>query len=132
MKGGDPLPRPSKHPNFGPLFNRLSTLLEQLDQDPKPKKRKGPGRPTKHQAATTPVIVHLYTSQVRWLDDYADMIAAMRPDNARLSRAEVIRGLLLGLGRFALDKDLPLPDDKPIRTERDLQHALARALHAET
>jgi hypothetical protein len=125
------MPAPKKQPDFGPLFTRLSSLLEQLDKDPVPKKRKGPGRPTKHQAATTPVIVHLYTSQVRWLDDYADMIAAMRPDNARLSRAEVLRGLLLGLGRFAIDLDMPLPHDKPIQSERDLQHALARALHDE-
>src|SRR6476646_739547 len=124
------MPSAQRQPDFGPLFKRLSALLEQLDKDPVPKKRKGPGRPTKHQAATSPVIVHLYTSQVRWLDDYADLIAAMRPDNARLSRAEVIRGLLLGLGRFALDEDMPLPDDRPIQSERDLQHALARALHA--
>src|SRR3954467_5245863 len=117
------MPASKKRPDFGPLFTRLSSLLEQLDKDPVPKKRKGPGRPTKHQAATTPIIVHLYTSQVRWLDDYADLIAAIRPEKARLSGAEVIRGLWLGLGRFALDADMPLPDEKPIQTERDLQHA---------
>ena len=113
-----------------PLFDQLTILLDQLDKDPPAKRRKGPGRPTKHQAHTTPVIVHLYTSQVHWLDQYADMIASMRPDNAQLSRAEIIRGLLLGLGRYAISVNLPLPDDRPIQSERDLQHALARALGA--
>jgi len=113
-----------------PLFDQLTILLDQLDKDPPAKRRKGPGRPTKHQAHTTPVIVHLYTSQVQWLDQYADMIASMRPDNAQLSRAEIIRGLLLGLGRYAISVNLPLPDDRPIQSERDLQHALARALGA--
>lgn len=122
------MPTPRGNDARGPLFRRLSALLEQLDKDPPAKRRKGPGRPTKHQAQTSPVIIHLYTSQVRWLDDYADMVAAMRPDNARLSRAEIIRGLLLGLGRFAMEVDLPLPDDQAIQTERDLQHALARSL----
>src|SRR3954468_14340261 len=125
------MPTARRKPTADPLFNHLAALLEQLDKDPKPQKRKGPGRPTKHQAATSPIIVHLYTSQVRWLDDYADMIAAMRPDNSRLSRAEVIRGLLLGLGRFAISVNLPLPDDRPIQSERDLQRALARALDAQ-
>ena len=120
-----------RKPPSTPLFQRLAALLEQLDKDSPPKRRKGPGRPTKHQADTTPVIVHLYTSQVRWLDEYAERIASMRPDNVRLSRAEIIRGLLLGLGRFALDVDLSLSGDRPIQSERDLQHSLAEALEAQ-
>ena len=122
------MPKGRKKTQLGPLFERLAVLLEQLDMEPVAKVRRGPGRPTKHHVQTSPVVVHLYTSQVRWLDDYADMIAASRPDNARLSRAEVIRGLLLGLGRFAMEVDLTLPADRPIRSERDLQHALARSL----
>lgn len=120
-----------KTPSSDPLFDQLTILLDQLDKDPPAKRRKGPGRPTKHQAHTTPVIVHLYTSQVKWLDQYSDMIASMRPDNAHLSRAEIIRGLLLGLGRYAISVNLPLPDDRPIQAERDLQHALARSLGAQ-
>jgi len=113
-----------------PLFQRLAALLDQLDKDPAPKRRKGPGRPTKNHADTTPVVLHLYKSQVRWLDEYAQKIAAAHPQNLHLSRADIVRGLLLGLGRFALDVDLSLPNDRTIRSERDLQHALAAALAA--
>ena len=119
--------RPKPKKSAKPIFEELRSLLEQLDGPPE-KRRKGPGRPTKNRADTTPVIVHLYKSQVHWLDEYAEMIHSLRPDNARLSRAEVVRGLLLGLGRHAIERKLPFPADIPIRSERDLQHAIARTL----
>jgi hypothetical protein len=40
----------------------------------------------------------------------------------------MVRGLLLGLGRHALESDLPFPEDMPIRSERDFQHAIAKTL----
>jgi len=45
------------------IFKHLKVLLDQLDRTPAKKARRGPGRPTKHQADTVPVILHLYKSQ---------------------------------------------------------------------
>lgn len=122
---------PTKTPKSpSPLYDSLRTLLDQLDQPaPATKSKKRPGRPAKHRAATAPVILHLYKSQIRWLDDYADLIHRLRPDNARLSRVEIVRGLLLGLARHALDKDLHFPTSMAVESERDLQYAIALALN---
>ena len=105
----------------------LRELMQTLDAAPPPVKRK-PGRPVKHRADTAPVILHLYKSQIRWLDDYAAEVASWNPENAHLSRVEIVRGLLLGLAEYAVDVDLTLQDRTPIKSERDLQHAMARAL----
>ena len=111
------------------IFKHLKSLLDQLDKTPPKPARRGPGRPTKNQADTVPVILHLYKSQVQWLDEYAQMIAGIRPENARLSRAEIVRGLLLGLGRYAMEHNMPFPEEMPVKSERDLQYAIAEALH---
>ena len=109
------------------IFPALGALLAELEAPPAPR-AKGPGRPTKNRAETTPVILHLYTTHVRWLDDYAAMLEEGSPKAARLSRVEIVRGLLLGLGQFALEHKLQLPDGFEINSERDLQHAIAAAL----
>ena len=106
----------------------LKALMEQLDSEPAAAGVRKPGRPVKHRADTAPVILHLYKSQIHWLDDYAAEVASWHPENARLSRVEIVRGLLLGLAEHAVDVDLTLQGPTPIRSERDLQHAMARAL----
>ena len=109
------------------LYASLRDLLRTLDQPLEPRKT-GPGRPAKI-APTAPVILHLYKSQIQWLDDYAALIQSRRPDNMPLTRVEIVRGLLLGLARFALEQDIPFPDQFPVKSERDLQYAIAAALH---
>jgi hypothetical protein len=108
----------------------LKALMEQLDSEPAATGARKPGRPVKHRADTAPVILHLYKSQIRWLDDYAAEVASWNPENARLSRVEIVRGLLLGLAEYAADVDLSLQGEAPIQSERDLQHAMAQALKA--
>ena len=111
------------------IFPNLHALLAELEQPASPRTG-GPGRPAKNRATTTPVILHLYTSHVRWLDDYAAMLESVDPESSRLSRVEIVRGLLLGLGQFALESQMQLPPGITIKSERDLQHAIAAALHA--
>ena len=112
----------------GGIYGALRVLLEELEGE-QAVKRKGPGRPSKVRGETAAVILHLYKSHIQWLDAYGEMLAGAGPENAKLSRVEVVRGLLLGLGQFALETELPLPEGVVIRSERDLQHAVARALH---
>ena len=109
------------------VFESLRSLLEELDR-PAPARKRGPGRPGKTRAETAPVVLHLYRSQIDWLDDYAADIQSRHDGNVKLSRVEIVRGLLLGLARHALEHDLAFPSDMPIRSERDLQYALARSL----
>lgn len=114
--------------NAAPLYDELRALLREIDTVPAPPRVRRPGRPTKRRADTAPVILHLYTSQLAWLDHYADAIAGMRQDNVHLSRVEIVRGLLLGLAMYALNRDMDFPTDMPVTSERDLQHAIATAL----
>jgi hypothetical protein len=112
------------------INNALRALMETLDKAPVPQKRR-PGRPLKQRADTAPVMLHLYKSQIHWLDDYAAEVASWHPENAHLSRVEIVRGLLLGLAEYAVETDLTLQGEDPIKSERDLQHAMARALKGE-
>jgi hypothetical protein len=105
----------------------LKALLESVEAPPAAGKR-GPGRPVKQRADTAPVILHLYKSQIRWLDDYAVEVQSWHPDNARLSRVEIVRGFLMGLAQYAVDQNLSLQSNAPIKSEQDLQHAMALAL----
>jgi hypothetical protein len=108
----------------------LKTLLHDLDRsaDDAPPPRRGAGRPAKVRAQTVAVILQLYKDQVRWLDDYAAWIGTLAEGNAHLSRVEVVRGLLAGLGEFTVKTGATLADGTVIRTERDLQKAVAAAL----
>lgn len=110
-----------------PFHASLAALLAQA-APPAPKRRAGPGRPTKIHAEVQPVLLHLYKDQVRWLDDYAAHLAQLSPGNARLSRVEIVRALLTALAEHALHRRLTLPPKVPIRTESDLRTALVQAL----
>jgi hypothetical protein len=112
-----------------PVFEELRAILEDgSPPEASPQTARRPGRPAKKRGETAPVILHLYKAQIAWLDHYAEMISQARPDNKRLSRVEVVRGLLLGLGQFALERKIPFPLDLAVTSERDLQHAIAAAL----
>ena len=113
-------PRPT------PFHKTLRDLMVQLDKPTA--RRSGPGRPAKVHAATVPVILHLYKDHVRWLDDYAAFLETLAPGNARLSRVEIVRALLLALAEHTVGHALELPADVPIQTERDLQKAVVAAL----
>ena len=65
------------------IFPGLKALLAELEEPIAPR-AKGPGRPTKNRAETQPVILHLYTSHIRWLDDYAAMLEEASPESARI------------------------------------------------
>jgi hypothetical protein len=119
---------PPKAPRSATFYDGLKELLTQLDA-PLPAPTRRPGRRPKNRAATIPVILHLYRSQINWLDQYAGLLAAARKGNARLSRVEVVRGLLLGLAQFALETNLMFPSELPLSSERDLQRAIATGLH---
>ena|SRR5579872_912819 len=120
--------KPKKSAVLKPGINAaLKALLESEDRPPEASRR-GPGRPVKHRADTAPVILHLYKSQIQWLDDYAAEVESWHPENVRLSRADIVRGFLLGLAQYAVETDLSLQSENPIKSERDLQHTLARAL----
>jgi hypothetical protein len=108
----------------------LKTLLEELDRsaDATPPPRRGAGRPAKVRAETVAVILHLYKDQVRWLDDYAAWVETLAEDNARLSRVEVVRGLLAGLGEFTVNTGVTLAEGTVIRSEHDLRKAVAAAI----
>ena len=120
----NPKPAPAVAPSF---YDGLKELLAQLDQ-PLPEPTRRPGRRTKTRAETTPVILHLYRSQIQWLDQYAALLTGARPDNGRLSRVEIVRGLLLGLAQHAIDCQMEIPADCPVQSERDLQNAIAAGL----
>jgi hypothetical protein len=120
--------KPASTPEEGKIFPGLQALLAELEQPASPRTG-GPGRPAKNRAKTTPVILHLYTSHIQWLDDYAAMLESVDPESTRLSRVEIVRGLLLGLGQFALENQMQLPAGAKIQSERDLQHAIATALN---
>ena len=64
-------------PEEGKIFPGLQALLAELEQPASPRTG-GPGRPAKNRAKTTPVILHLYTSHIQWLDDYAAMLRSGR------------------------------------------------------
>jgi hypothetical protein len=108
----------------------LKTLLEELERanaDPPPRRR-GAGRPAKVRAQTVAVILHLYKDQVRWLDDYANWLETLAEDNKHLSRVEIVRGLLAGLGEFTVNTGATIPNGTQITSEHDLQKAVAAAL----
>ena len=109
----------------------LKTLLEELDRPAVGEvgqRRAGPGRPAKARGETVAVILHLYKDHVRWLDDYARWVEGLAEGNAKLSRVEVVRGLLLGLAEFTIKSEATLSEGTPITSERDLQRAVAAAL----
>ena len=74
------------------------------------------------------MILHLYKDQVRWLDDYAQWAQGLAEGNARLSRVEIVRGLLLGLAEFTVKSGATIAEGTSITSERDLQNAVAAAL----
>jgi hypothetical protein len=109
----------------------LKSLLEELERTAEagPRRpRRGAGRPAKVRAETVAVILHLYKDQVRWLDDYAAWLETLAEGNGHLSRVEVVRGLLAGLGEFTVKTGAIIPEGTVIRSERDLQKAVAAAI----
>ena len=106
----------------------LKVLLGELDRPMGEVKRRGAGRPTKVRAETVAVILHLYKDHVRWLDDYARWVEKLAEGNAKLSRVEIVRGLLLGLAEFTVQREATLTEGTPITSERDLQRAVVAAL----
>jgi len=106
----------------------LKVLLEELDRPMGEKKRRGAGRPAKVRGETVAVILHLYKDQVRWLDDYSRWVERLAEGNTKLSRVEIVRGLLLGLAEFTVQSGADIPEGTPITSERDLQRAVAAAL----
>jgi hypothetical protein len=121
------MPSPKKDASF---VKPLRALLEDLDRVPEvaPRRRRGAGRPAKLRAQTVAVILHLYKDQVRWLDDYAGWLETLADDNVRLSRVAIVRGLLSGLGEFTVKTRAIIAEGTVIRSERDLQKAVASAL----
>ncbi|MCL2640568.1 MAG: hypothetical protein FWD53_06970 [Phycisphaerales bacterium] len=105
-------------------------LLEELDRPVGVgrKKRQGAGRPVKVRGETVAVILHLYKDQVRWLDDYARWVEGLAEGNAKLSRVEIVRGLLLGLAEFTVKSEATLAEGTSITSERNLQRAVVAAL----
>ena len=86
------------------------------------------GRRSKGMAATRPMVLHLYTDQVRWLDQYAVLLEQLNPGNVHLRRVEIVRALLMGLAEYVAKHGVIFDGSFSIQCERDLQKALVRAL----
>lgn len=105
----------------------LRRLLKQMGKEPQTQ-RVGPGRPAKVRAEVQPVLLHLYKDQVKWLDQYAAHLENLTEGNKRLSRVELVRGLLTALGEYAVRVGMTLPEGVRIRNEDELRQAVVEAL----
>lgn len=109
------------------FFDSIGELLRAIDQPP-PKRTRLRGRPKTRSVETCPVVLHLYRKHVEWLDAYVDTLASYAPGNRMLKRVEIIRGLLLGLAEHIYEHRVRLPEPIIIKSEKDLQKAIAGAL----
>lgn len=110
------------------FFESIADLLQEVDAPPPPRSRGQRGRPKSRSVETCPLVLHLYTRQIAWLDAYADLLASYRPGNKKLKRVEIIRALLLGLAEHICQHRVRLPEPIVIEGENDLRRMLVAAL----